>query len=281
MATRISVIIPCKDERPNIAECIDSVKQVADEIIVADSGSTDGTLELVKARGDCRVLQREYVNSADFKNWVIPQATHHWILLLDADERATPELVEEIRRIKQSGELEATAVLAYSIARHNHFLGQRLNYSGWQHDRVRRLFQRSCRYQVRRVHADLDVEESRTAYLKSPFTHHTFRTLKHFLAKQERYAFWGAEDLRDKGRVAGWFNLTLQPVVRFCRQYLLQRGILDGKAGFIVSASAAYSVFVKYAALWEMNHQHAPNTLSITPPNQVSSSPPNQQQRAA
>lgn len=257
MTTRLTVIIPCKDELPNIDTCINSVVGLADELIVADSGSTDGTLELVQARGDCRVLEREYVNSANFKNWVIPQATHDWILVVDADERVTPELAAEIQRLKESGELERTPHDAFSIARRVFFLNQLVRYSGWQHDRVRRLFRKSCGYETRRVHAELDVAWEKTGYLKSPFEHHTFRSLRHFNAKLERYALWSAEDLFAKGKRAGWVNLTLRPMFRFFKHYVVQLGFLDGRIGLIISSLLAFSVYQKFAALWELECQAA------------------------
>ena len=98
MMDRLTVIIPCKDEAKNIRACIESVRGVADEILVADSGSSDATLSIVESLGGCRVTEREYVNSANFKNWAIPQATHSWVLVVDADERVTPELAQEIRQ---------------------------------------------------------------------------------------------------------------------------------------------------------------------------------------
>ncbi len=255
MTTRLTVIIPCKDELPNIEACINSVIALADELIVADSGSTDGTLELVKARGDCRILEREYVNSANFKNWVIPLATYDWILLVDADERVTPELAAEIQRLKESGELERTPHDAFSIARRVFFLNQLVRYSGWQHDRVRRLFRKSCGYETRRVHAELDVAWNKTGYLSSPFEHHTFRSLKHFNAKLERYAYWSAEDLFAKGKRSGWVNLMLRPMFRFLKHYVLQLGFRDGQIGLVISSLLAFSDFQKYAALWELERR--------------------------
>src|SRR5262245_32408098 len=95
---KLTVLIPCKDEIRHIRACIESARPIADELLVADSGSTDGTLEVARALG-CRVIEREYVNSADFKNWAIPQAQHEWVLVVDADERVTPQLANEIRSL--------------------------------------------------------------------------------------------------------------------------------------------------------------------------------------
>src|SRR4051794_749152 len=96
MSSQLSVVIPCKNERDNIRACIASARQVADEILVADSGSTDGTLEIARELG-CRIIEREYGTSGEFKNWAIPQAAHEWVFILDSDERITRELAKEIR----------------------------------------------------------------------------------------------------------------------------------------------------------------------------------------
>ena len=98
MSAKLTALIPCKNERHNIRACIESVQPFADEILVADSGSTDETLDIVRDTGCCRIIEREFINYANFKNWAIPQARHEWILLVDADERVTPELGGEIRQ---------------------------------------------------------------------------------------------------------------------------------------------------------------------------------------
>src|SRR5215204_333140 len=100
--TALTVIIPCRDEQRNMAACIESVQGLADEIIVADNGSTDGTLAIARRMG-CRVIQREFIGYANFKNWAIPQASNKWVLILDADERVTPPLATEIRELLSSG----------------------------------------------------------------------------------------------------------------------------------------------------------------------------------
>ena len=102
MTAQLTVLIPCKDERRNIRACIESVQAIADEILVADSGSTDGTLDIVRDIGGCRIIEREYINSANFKNWAIPQCRHEWVLVLDADERITPKLAAEILKVLEA-----------------------------------------------------------------------------------------------------------------------------------------------------------------------------------
>src|SRR5437762_2466979 len=139
VTAQLTVLIPCKDERRNIRACIESVRAIADEILIADSGSTDGTLDIVRHIGGCRTIEREYVHSADFKNWAIPQARHEWVLVVDADERVTAELAAEIRQVLSAPRAE---IDGYWIDRRNHFLGHPIRYCGRSPDSVLRLFRR-------------------------------------------------------------------------------------------------------------------------------------------
>ena len=144
MKQQLTVIIPCKDERKNIRPCIESAKLVADEVLVADSGSTDGTLDIIDEVGGCRVVKREYINSGNFKNWAIPQATYPWVLIVDSDERVTPELAAEINALLEKGPPRD----GYQIYRANWFLGHRIRHGGWGSDKVLRFFRRDLgRYQ--------------------------------------------------------------------------------------------------------------------------------------
>ena len=133
---KLTALIPCRNESVNIRDCLESVKW-ADEIFVVDSFSTDDTLDICREYTD-RIIQHEYVNSAAQKNWAIPQATHSWVLIVDADERVPPDLADEIRRIvADDGPRDG-----YYLKRRSYFLGRLIHYSGWQHDRVLRLFRR-------------------------------------------------------------------------------------------------------------------------------------------
>ncbi len=144
MAQKLTVLIPCKNETHNIRACIESVRQVADEILVADSLSTDDTLEIVRRAGGCRIIEREFVDHADFKNWAIPQASHPWVLVVDADERVTEELAAEIRETLAR---EDPSLDAYRMRRDNFFLGYPIRHCGWNSATIVRLFRRDvCRY---------------------------------------------------------------------------------------------------------------------------------------
>ena len=102
MRAKLTCLVPCKNEAANIEACIESFREIADEVLIADSGSTDETKEIVRALGGCKLIEREFVNYADFKNWAIPQATNEWVLIVDADERITPELAAEIRALLEN-----------------------------------------------------------------------------------------------------------------------------------------------------------------------------------
>ena len=147
---KITAIIPTYNEQHNISAAIDAVAW-ADEVIVVDSFSTDKTVEIAKQKG-ARLVQREYENSASQKNWIIPQATHSWIFLLDADERVTDKLKLEINQLLANTDLKD----AYWIRRINYFMGKKVRFSGWQGDKVIRLFKRDkCRYQDKHVHSEI------------------------------------------------------------------------------------------------------------------------------
>jgi glycosyltransferase involved in cell wall biosynthesis len=241
---KLTVIVPCKNEERNIRDCLASVKW-ADEILVVDSGSTDRTMEIAREYTD-RILEHEYVNSATQKNWAIPQAANPWVMVIDCDERATPELQEEIQELMK-GTPESDGFL---ILRKNWFFGAEINHCGWDRDAVLRLFRRDVsRYQNRRVHANVIVD-GKVGRLRGKLEHHTYHSFDQFLEKFRRYTTWSALDLEARGKRPTIVNLTLRPLWRFFKMYVLRQGFRDGRAGLILCAISAYGVFVRYARLW-------------------------------
>lgn len=250
---KLTVLIPCKDERRHIRECLQSAASVADEILVADSGSTDGTLDIVCQAG-CRVVEREYVNSANFKNWAIPQASHEWVLVLDADERVTPALAAEIRQLLTKEPRHD----GYELRRDLYFLGHRINHCGLSHNYLVRLFRRGGgRYQQRRVHADVEVAGGNVGRLRQRLLHYTALDIDHFLAKQERYSTWAALDAYEAGKRITLAKMLAHAPLRFWQLYLLRRGIQDGGAGLVVCGIMAYYTFLKDAKLWALLESRA------------------------
>jgi len=252
MATKLTVIIPCKDERYNIRPCIESVRGIADEILVADSGSSDATLDIVRNVGGCRIIEREYVNSANFKNWAIPQATHPWILLVDADERVTESLAAEIGELLTDPPNHQDG---FWILRENYFMGHRINHCGWDTDDVIRLFRRDqCRYAERVVHAEIEIDPKRAGRLRGSLEHYSVWTFNQHATKMLRYNTWAAQHLWDRGKRASVAGLLLRPWLRFLSLYFLRLGFLDGLAGLQICALTAFSTFAKQSQLWEMEY---------------------------
>jgi glycosyltransferase involved in cell wall biosynthesis len=251
MPARLTVLIPCKNERTNIGPCLDSVAALADELLVADSGSTDGTLEYVRARGDCRIIEREYRYSGDFKNWAIPQAAHEWVLILDADERVTAELAAELRAVLDHG----AEYDGYWIGRSNHLMGRRVRYTDWARDRLVRFFRRDFgRYVGPSDHGDVRVTTGRLGSLNAPLDHYTLWSWSQYLVKFDRYTRVQAEQWYAAGRKASWQRLLLQPPLRFLRDFVLHRGFIDGAVGIQIAWMSAFYSFMKQARLWELHH---------------------------
>jgi len=250
MNTKLTALIPAFNEEEMIRDCLESLRW-ADEILVVDSISGDRTQEIAREFG-ARVLQHKYENSAAQKNWSIPLATHSWVLLVDADERVTPELREEIRSILTEGPRHE----AYWIRRVNHFLGKRMNHCGWETDKVIRLFRRDvARYEDREVHAEISLPGP-LPVLQHPLLHYSFRGFAQYWGKMRAYSDWGASQMWKEGKRAGWASIGLRPLQRFLKMYVARLGFLDGIHGLVLSMLGAFSVFLKYAKLWEIGLRH-------------------------
>lgn len=242
----LSVLIPTFNEAEMLPECLDSCA-FADEIVVVDSGSDDGTPDLARAAG-ASVWTNPFTGHATQKNWGLDRLAHDWVLVLDADERVTPELRREIEA-HLAAPPEADG---YWIRRSNTFLGRPIRGCGWQHDKVLRFFDRNAgRYEERRVHEEVQLRGA-AGILDHPMLHHSCRDLPTWMHKVARYSGLGAEELYRRGRRFRWSDLVFRPPARFLKQYLWQAGIRDGMEGFILCAYSAYGVFAKYARLREL-----------------------------
>jgi glycosyltransferase involved in cell wall biosynthesis len=249
----LTVLIPCKNERHNIGPCVASARLLGGEILVADSGSTDGTLGIVAGMSDCRLIQRAFVNYADFKNWAIPQANQPWVFVLDADERVTPDLATEVR---QTLATEPRDIDAYWIGRRTYFLGHEARFGPWLHDGVDRLFRRDkCRYAACRVHESLVVDKRRRERLRNKLVHYSINSYDEYFAKYVNYTRWGAADRWDRGDRTSLTSLFTRPALRFLWLYLARGGFLDGAVGLQTCMLQAFFVtFVKQGRLWERQH---------------------------
>lgn len=241
----ITAIIPCYNEEKVIERALKSV-QFCDEILVVDSFSTDGTLDIAR-QYNARIIQREYEYSASQKNWAIPQAKHPWVVLLDADEWMGKPLQKEITDTVKSNPPE----VAFWMKRTNYFMGKPVRHGGWKGDKVIRLFQRDhCQYQNKRVHAEIVCSGS-IGRLNANIEHNTYRGFSAMIRKTDRYTSWAAAD-RAKGKHVGWFDFTAKPVFAFFRDYILKSGWRDGKRGFISAAHTGWSKFVREVKIWRI-----------------------------
>ena len=243
----LTVVIPTLNEADQIAECLSRVAW-ADEIIVADAGSTDGTVSLARRLG-ARVLEHTGPTIAAQRNAAIATARNQWVLAVDADERVTEQLQEEIARV-----LRSPAHPAYRIRRRNFYLGKELSRGHWGKDWVTRLFTRERRYIERRVHEGLE-EVPDPGLMQGYLDHVPYRDLSHQLDKMNRYARWGAEDLYQAGRRARVWDLIGHPLGRFLRSYFLHGSCWDGRFGVVASVLGAYTAFLKYAHLWALERR--------------------------
>lgn len=236
---KLTAVITTYNEEENIERALKSVLW-ADEIIVVDSYSTDKTVFLAQKWAH-KVLQNKYESPAKQKNWIIPQASHSWIFLLDADEWSTPELQQEIQQILTKG----TEISAFWIKRQNYFFGKKIRYSGWQNDAVIRFFRRDeCRYKDLLVHEEIQTN-GQVGKLKNKIHHNTYTKLGNILTKVEKYSSWGAYDRVNKTKKITIFHLMVKPFFRFFRHYIIKLGILDGKEGLIISVISSYNVFLR------------------------------------
>jgi len=247
---KITALIPTYNEERNILECLESVRW-ADEILVVDSFSTDRTVEIAGNLG-ARITQREYGSHASQRNWAIPQASHPWVLLLDADERCSPDLQQEIRAILEKG----PDYKLNKIHRWNYFLGHLQRHGDWGNDWVIRFFHRdiACFEECGSFHGEIQASEP-IDRLMNPIFHYPYQNLDEYFIKFNRYTTDGAFHLLNQGKKFSTLDLVARPLWRFIRSYFLRLGFLDGVAGFIVCALAGMYVFVKYSKLWAEDSQ--------------------------
>jgi glycosyltransferase involved in cell wall biosynthesis len=248
----VSVVIAARNEARHIADCVRSVTW-ADEILVVENDSTDATVAVAQEAG-ATAFSHPFVSIGAQRNAAIARARNGWIFVVDADERATPEVGHEIARTIARPD----ALDAYRVRRRNHFLGHEIRHGGWERDRPVRLFRRGLRYDERPVHEHVIVDRARTGVLHAPLVHYTYETLAEYFEKLDRYSRSWAAQQHARGRRAAVWQVVLKPPARFVAMYVLRAGFLDGGAGAVVAVLAAMSVAAKYARLWELSRGTRP-----------------------
>ena len=244
----LSVAIITKDEEANLPGCLKSVA-FARQIVVVDSGSVDGTLEIARDFG-CDVFTEPWKGFGPQKQMAIDRCREPWVLVLDADERIPPETEKAIRQVASGGEGGAPG---YSFPRKNFFQGRWIRHMGWWPDRITRLFRNGRgRMTEAAVHEAVDVA-GQVALLDAPIEHYTESRLSEILKKIDRYSTLAAEEAFREGRRSSVWGAIARAELTFCQDYVLRLGFLDGRQGLVLSVTDAVNKFFKYAKLSELN----------------------------
>jgi glycosyltransferase involved in cell wall biosynthesis len=241
---KLSAAIITKNEEDKIADCIESLS-FADEIVVVDSGSTDRTVDLARARG-AKVVHNKWPGHVGQKNFALDQTTGDWTICLDADERVSKKLREQILIA-----LENPKADGYAIPRLVYYINRWILHCGWYPARKVRLVRKGRgRWGGENPHDRLFVE-GRVDNLRGDIYHLSFDDVSEHLRTINSFTDIAADERVGKGETAGYASMTLRPVGAILKMYFLKRGFLDGIPGLIVSALSAYHVFCKYMKIWE------------------------------
>ena len=240
---KVTAIIPTFNEENNIIEAIKNV-QFADEILIIDSFSKDKTIELAQ-NYNVKIIQREFDNFSSQKNFAIDKAKYDWIFILDADERLSKKAVNEIVRILNKN----TQYIAFWMKRQNYFLNKSINYSGWQNDKVIKLFNRkNAHYNGKLVHEEIEPN-GEVAFLTNKLLHYTYKNNQDYKSKITLYSTLKAQELYKQNIKPNTYHFYIKPAYRFIYHFVIKFGFLDGKRGLIIASMNAYGMKNRYKEL--------------------------------
>ena len=241
----LSVILITKNEEANLKDCLESVS-FANEIIVVDSQSSDKTQEIAQSFGAKLEITSDWPGFGPQKNRALNLATQEWVLSIDADERVTPELKEELLAVISSKD----AANCYAIPRSSWYCGRFMKHSGWYPDYVDRLFKRgTAKFSDHLVHERL-LPDGQVAKLKNHFLHYSFRDFSQVLKKVDAYSTASAEQAYLKGKRSSVGKAIGHGLWAFFRTYFLRRGFLDGSQGLALAISNAEGTYYRYIKIW-------------------------------
>jgi glycosyltransferase involved in cell wall biosynthesis len=245
LATSLSVIVITRNESARLRACLESVA-FADEMIVVDNASTDNTVEIARLMGARASVTADWPGFGLQKNRALDLATGTWVLSIDADERVSAPLREQIEAALRREEDFA----AYTVNRRSSYCGQYMRHGGWYPDRIVRLFRRgSARFSDDLVHEAVQVQ-GRVGRLEGDLLHESYTDLDMVLDKANRYSAAGAQALHRKGVKGSLAKALGHGLWAFVRTYLLRRGFLDGRLGLALAISIAEGTYYRYLKLW-------------------------------
>lgn len=245
---KLSVIIITLNEERFIKSLLEDI-DFADEIIIVDSYSSDKTVEIIKSFPNVKLIQNQFINYTSQRNFALDQAQNSWILFIDADEKLTPELKSEIISTIH----DKNAASAYLIYRTFMFKNKKLHFSGWQTDKIFRLFNKQfCRYtEDRMVHEKLSVKGN-IETLQNKIIHFSYTSFDDYKAKMKNYGILKANEKQKKGQKSSYLLMIFHPLYTFLYQYLIRLGFLDGAKGVTICYLNAYSIFARYKELYRI-----------------------------
>ena len=248
----ISAVIITFNEEKNIARCLNSLKGLADEIIVVDSFSTDNTREICKEH-QVKFIEREFISYSDQKNWANSQTQYQYVITLDADEALSDALKNSILSEKDTLKYDA-----YSFKRLTNFCGKWIKHTGWYPDKKIRIFNKNkIKWDNKIIHEDLlfDSNDIKIKQLEGNLLHYSYYTIDEHIRQINKFSSLKAEALFKKGKKASCIKIFLDPIATFFRLYLIRMGFLDGFYGFVISVNSAHSTFLKYTKLKSLYKQ--------------------------
>lgn len=242
----IAIYILTYNNRRTIERCLKSIAW-AEELIVVDSFSQDGTFEICQQHTD-KAYQRKWAGHRDQYQYAANLTTREWIMFVDADEEVPLGLAEEIKRELGSGTIPYDGFFVY---RHTYYLGKWIRYGGWYPDGEVRLYRRDKGRWEGGLHAKIAVN-GKVGFLKNQYLHYTYKDISEQIKTIDKYSQIAAEDLAQGGKKFSLFKLLFHPPFRFFKEYLFKAGFRDGLPGLIIIVSTMFYVFIKYAKLWEL-----------------------------
>lgn len=248
----LTTIIITKNEEEMIGDCLISVKDLADEIIVVDTGSTDKTNEVAKSFG-ARIVRSKGKNYSDYRNTGLKAAQGDWILYVDADERVTPQLRLEIKSLKTPG--------VYEIPRKNIYLGKEMHYGGWGNDKVIRLFYKKYLHGYQGELHEQPVFDGELRTMNHELIHHSHRDLSSMLEKTIEFTQYEAKLRLDANHPpVTWWRFLRVMATEFWYRFVKLQAWRDGPKGIIDGIFQVFNMFVIYARLWEMQYEKGRNS---------------------
>ena len=257
MSNPLTVVIPTLNEEENIRRAINSVKEIASEILVIDSGSTDKTVEIAKNLG-AKVIFNSWVNYPSQVQFGIDRASNPYVFVIDADEEVSKELRKNIEELFKTGEIKNYA--CFSVNRKTFYIGKFLNFT-WQPEYRTRIFHKNkVRYEGF-LH-EIVICKGKTKKLKGYLYHYTYKDIEDHFRRSLKYSKISAIEMHKRGKKFKIHKLLFNPIWAFFKQYIFNLGFLDGIRGLSVAVSYFFSTFLKYLFLWEMENKEKKNAKS-------------------